>query len=110
MADTSRLPAGGSTVSPELLTLYELQRPFVEPLLQWCRLTNTAFDILFYDVGVLASALLAKGLIVDTTVPANASARHPLASLDLPLRPTRAAASLSWMPASRLLYASRFSK
>ena len=83
MANTFRLPAGGSTVSPEHLTLYELQRPFVEPLLRWCRLTNTAFDILFYDVGVLASALLAKGLIVDTTAPANASARHPLASLDL---------------------------
>ena len=83
MADTSRSPAGGPAVSPALSTLYELQRPFVEPLLQCCRLTNMAFDILFYDVGVLASALLAKGLIVDTTVPANASARHPLASLDL---------------------------
>src|ERR1700759_474635 len=83
MASTSPLSADGSTVSPEHLTLYELQRPFVEPLLRWCRLTNTAFDILFYDVAVLASTLLAKGLNVDTTAPANARARHPLASLDL---------------------------
>jgi hypothetical protein len=49
-----------------------------------CRLTNTALDILFYDVGVLTEALLAKGETVDTGLSANlAAAPHPLESVDL---------------------------
>jgi hypothetical protein len=66
------------------LTLYELQRPFVEPLLRLCRLANTTLDILFYDVGVLTAALSEKGTTIETGVSANSgSARHPLATLDL---------------------------
>ena len=73
-----------NSVSPENLALYEVQKPFVEPLLRWCRLWNTAFDGLFYDVGVLGAALLAKGAVVDTEVPANSNrSRRRFAMLDL---------------------------
>jgi hypothetical protein len=72
-------------VLPENLALYELQKPFVEPLLRWCRICNTAFDGLFYDVGLLSAALFAKGDLVDTEAPArsNSSRHHPPAILDL---------------------------
>jgi hypothetical protein len=66
------------------LAIYELQKPFIEPLLRFCRLTNTALDTLFYDVGALASDLLAKGTTIDTGTSSNSGhARHPLQSLDL---------------------------
>ncbi len=42
-----------SAMSPENLALYEVQRPFNEPILRLCRLWNTTFDMLFYDVGYL---------------------------------------------------------
>ncbi|SHJ30291.1 hypothetical protein SAMN05444159_0247 [Bradyrhizobium lablabi] len=48
------------------LKLYDLQKPFVEPMLQLCRLTNTALDALFYDVGALATTLLAQGIDINT--------------------------------------------
>jgi hypothetical protein len=71
-------------VSPENLVLYEVQKPFVEPALRWGRLWNTALDILFYDVGVLTSALFAKRIVVDTGALSNLdSSTHPLATLDL---------------------------
>ena len=71
-------------VSPENLALYEVQKPFVEPLLRWCRLWNTALDGLFYDVDLLSAALLAKGAVVDTEVPANSNwLWHRFAILDL---------------------------
>src|SRR5262249_32962495 len=71
-------------LSPENLALYDLQKPFVEPMLRLCRLTNTALDILFYDVSVLTAALLEKGTTIDTGMPANTvSAAHPLQKLDL---------------------------
>jgi hypothetical protein len=61
-----------------------MQRPLFDPLLRWCRLVNTAFDILFYDVGVLTTALLAKGTVIDTGAATNLdSRRHPLAVLDV---------------------------
>jgi hypothetical protein len=74
---TDAIPAG-------TLAIYNLQKPFVEPMLRVCRLANTALDFLFYDVGVLTASLLAKGETVSTGASANASsARHPLDSLDL---------------------------
>ena len=60
MPNTSASQEISSAVSPENLALYEVQKPFIEPVLRWGRLWNTTLDILFYDVGVLTSALLAK--------------------------------------------------
>jgi hypothetical protein len=84
MPKASATRAIHNAVSPENLALYEVQKPFVEPLLRWCRLWNTALDGLFYDVGLLSAALLAKGAVVDTEVPANSNwSRHRFAMLDL---------------------------
>jgi hypothetical protein len=70
--------------SPESLAFYEMQRPLFDPLLRWCRLVNTVFDVLFYDVGVLTTALLAKGTVIDTGAATNLGSRwHPLAVLDV---------------------------
>jgi hypothetical protein len=80
VADTGVIPS----LSMGNLAIYELQKPFVEPMLRMCRLTNTALDILFYDVGALTTALLAKGRTVDTAASADlVLAPHPLESLDL---------------------------
>jgi hypothetical protein len=66
------------------LALYELQKPFVEPMLRLCRLTNTALDALFYDVGVLTATLLAQHTVINTGASRNAeSSGHPLQTLDL---------------------------
>ncbi len=66
------------------MAIYELQKPFVESMLRMCRLSNTALDILFYDVGRLTSALLARGETIKTGATANsASTPHPLESLNL---------------------------
>jgi hypothetical protein len=66
------------------LTLYELQQPFVEPLLRMFRFTNTALDVLFYDVEVLRSSLLAKDTRIGTIAAARLrSTPHPLETLDL---------------------------
>ena len=65
MPNASAAQATHNAVSPENLALYEAQKPFVEPLLRWCRLWNTALDGLFYDVGLLSVALLARGDVVD---------------------------------------------
>jgi hypothetical protein len=74
---TSPLSAGD-------LALYDLPRPFVEPMLRMLRFANTALDILFYDVAVLTKALIAKGEAIDTgTSPNSASTRRPLETLDL---------------------------
>jgi len=85
MPDTSFRLADGATVPPPLsaedLTLYELQQPFVEPLLRTFRFTNTALDILFYDVEMLRLSLLARGTVINTTVAAKA--KHPIEFLDL---------------------------
>jgi len=71
-------------VSPENLALYEVQKPFIEPILRSWRLWNTTFDTLFYDVGLLTTALLTKGTIVVTEATANSnSPRYPLTILDL---------------------------
>jgi hypothetical protein len=73
--------AAGSTAN---LALYELQRPFVEPVLRCFRFANTLLDTLFYDVGVLATALMARGIKINADEPSNlSSSRHPLAILDL---------------------------
>jgi hypothetical protein len=84
MPDASAAQAIYNAVSPENLALYEVQKPFVEPLLRWCRLWNTALDGLFYDVGLLSAALLANGAVIDTEAPASSNwSRHRLAMLDL---------------------------
>jgi hypothetical protein len=88
MPETSFHLAAGAPVLPPLsagdLTLYELQQPFVEPLLRMFRFTNTALDVLFYDVEVLRSSLLAKGTRIGTIAAARSrSAPHPLETLDL---------------------------
>src|SRR5262249_54793469 len=85
MPNASVAQAIQNAVLPENLALYELQKPFVEPVLRWCRIWNTVFDGLFYDVGLLSNALLAKGDVVDIEAPANSnSSRHrSLAILDL---------------------------
>jgi hypothetical protein len=87
MPDDPPGQAGDTIATPSLsigdLAMYELQKPFVEPMLRLCRLTNTALDVLFYDVGVLTVALLARGKMVDTGLAAVASAPHALQSLDL---------------------------
>ena len=64
--------------------IYELQRPFADWMLRAFRLGNTAVDIMFYDVGVLSTELIANGETVVTDASANtASAPHPLKFLDL---------------------------
>jgi len=71
-------------LSADSLALFELQKPFVEPLLRMFRLTNTALDVLFYDVGKLTDALHAKGTEIDTGASsATASREHPLQKLNL---------------------------
>jgi hypothetical protein len=74
-----------ATLSTQNLALYNLQKPFVEPMLRMCRLTNTALDILFYDVGVLTEALWAKGTAIKTggATDGASSSAHPLQTLDL---------------------------
>jgi hypothetical protein len=74
-----------TTLSTQNLALYNLQKPFVEPMLRMCRLTNTALDILFYDVGALTAALWAKGTAIKTggATDEASSPAHPLATLDL---------------------------
>ena len=87
MSDTSirDTAAGGMPKVPaDTLAIYDLQKPFVEPLLRLCRLTNTALDTLFYDVGALTAALSAKGTAIDTGGPGNSGATpRPLQTLDL---------------------------
>jgi hypothetical protein len=84
MPNTYPSQATNAPVSVENLTLYEVQRPFVEPLLRWCRLWNTAFDTLFYDVGLLTEALWKKGWLVETEASAKSNMpRQPLTILDL---------------------------
>ena len=71
-------------LSDETRSLYALQKPFIEPMLRMCRLTNTALDVMFYDVGVLTQALWTKGTAINTGAAADsASSPHPLQTLDL---------------------------
>lgn len=84
MSDTSVSQPRHFALSPENLAFYEVQRPFIEPILRSCRLWNTTFDALFYDVGLFTTALFTKGTIVVTEARANSnSPRHPLTILDL---------------------------
>ena len=75
---TTALP----TLSAGDLALYELQQPFVEPLLRMFRFTNTALDVLFYDVEALRLSLLAKNTLIHTSLAAR-SVSHPFDFLDL---------------------------
>jgi hypothetical protein len=77
-AAANRFPGMGN------LALFELQKSLVEPVLRTCRFFNTALDVLFYDTGVLTTALLAKGRTIDTGLSNNAAdSTSPLESLDL---------------------------
>jgi hypothetical protein len=78
------IAAASSGVASGYLALYELQKPFVEPMLRLCRFTNTALDALFYDVGALTATLLARHTIIDTGASLDAaSSGHPPQILDL---------------------------
>jgi len=54
-----------TTAAIELLPWFEVPRSFIIPVVAALRLGNTAFDALFYDVGVLATELFWRGLLVD---------------------------------------------
>src|SRR3984957_9234814 len=58
--------ATSSQIAFSNLDLYNLQKPFVEPMLRLCRLSNTALDALFYDVGALTTKLWAQHTVIDT--------------------------------------------
>jgi hypothetical protein len=87
------LSTDGNTQAPTAdwggdLALYELQKPLVEPLLRMFRMTNTALDVLFYDVGAFTAEMFKHGAVVDTRIHADqagsAAARNPLLNrLDL---------------------------
>src|SRR4051812_16062335 len=80
----SRSDASGRIPTPDL-ALYELQKPFVEPMLRLCRFTNTALDVLFYDVGSFSAAMLSRGSTIDTRARSNSAhvSTPPLEHLDL---------------------------
>jgi hypothetical protein len=76
--DASSSPPAG------ILALFELQKPFVEPVLRTSRFTNTLLDFVFYDVWVLTAQLLARGEVVITQKSSNVpSTPHPFGFLDL---------------------------
>ena len=105
MPNTSASRAISTAVSPENLALYEVQKPFIEPALRWGRLWNTTLDILFYDVGVLTSALLAKGMVINTGAPANSgSPTHPLENLLSVIVTAYAAGNARQLSASSFLH------
>jgi hypothetical protein len=94
------------------LALYELQKPLVEPLLRMFRMTNTALDMLFYDVGAFTAAMFRHGAVVDTRIPAEqgsiAAARNPLLNrLDLGAL-TNPEGSILVVDAQRPPYVERF--
>lgn len=82
-ARTSPADLPSAFLSPANLALYELQKPFVQPMLQVCRAFNTALDAAFYDVNVLTAELAARGRTVGTGWLANSASAHPLHALDL---------------------------
>jgi hypothetical protein len=76
-------PSIAAAASPEAagnLELYELQKPFVEPMLRLCRLGNTALDAMFYDVGALSTKLWAQHTVIHTEA---LNADQPWRTLDL---------------------------
>lgn len=76
-------PEIAAAPSPEAagnLKLYELQKPFVEPMLRLCRIGNTALDAMFYDVGALSTTLWAQHTVINTEA---LNADQPLRTLDL---------------------------
>src|SRR5258708_21891681 len=94
------------------LALYELQKPLVEPLLRMFRMSNTALDMLFYDVGAFTAAMFRHGTVVDTGIAAQegggAAARNPLLSrLDLGAL-TNPEGSILVVDAQRPPYVERF--
>jgi hypothetical protein len=86
MSDPAPQPAAAvsSEAASNNLALYDLQKPFVEPMLRLCRLGNTALDALFYDVGALTTKLLAQHIIINTgTSRDTGSGAPPPQTLDL---------------------------
>src|SRR5215472_19067499 len=61
------------------LTLFEVPRAAIEPLLRSLRSVNTAVDMVFYDVGVLWLRLLMHG----TTISVSADSRAIVALGDV---------------------------
>jgi hypothetical protein len=78
--------ADGSAPAGFDLALYELQWPAVEPVLRTLRLSNTALDVIFYDVGAFAAAMYRLGTPIETHIGAadrNGSSDLPPSRLDL---------------------------
>jgi hypothetical protein len=83
-ATSSPTAAALSPAAADNLRLYELQKPFVEPMLRLFRLGNTALDAMFYDVGALTTTLLAQHTVINTEALRKARpSHHPLQTLDL---------------------------
>jgi len=83
-ASSSSIATALSPAAADNLRLYELQKPFVEPMLRLFRIGNTALDAMFYDVGTLTTTLLAQHTVIDTEAVRRApSEAHPLRALDL---------------------------
>jgi hypothetical protein len=94
------------------LALYELRKPLVEPLLRMFRMTNTALDMLFYDVGAFTAAMFKHGTVVDTRIATEqgggSAARNPLLNrLDLGAL-TNPEGSILVVDAQRPPYVERF--
>jgi hypothetical protein len=75
------------------LALFELQKPMVEPFLRMFRLTNTALDVLFYDVGAFAAAMFKHGAQIDTGTNSFIPFSLPMAALVGDSMSVRAAAN-----------------
>lgn len=57
------------------LASFEVPRAFIEPLVRFLRLGNTALDVAFYDVEALRAELRARGLTVVTDPADDAGSR-----------------------------------
>jgi hypothetical protein len=66
------------------LASFEVPRTLIEPALRALRLSNTALDAMFYDVGVLSAELLLRGEVVTTQASKAGSARIDLGALANP--------------------------
>jgi|SRR5271166_478914 len=72
---------GSQPGSQSWLAQFDVPRELVRPLLGMLRQTNTAVDMLFYDVGLLGLRLLTRGITVTTeSAPFAASAQDSLAA------------------------------
>jgi hypothetical protein len=81
------------------LSWFEVPRAFVEPLVRFLRLANTALDVAFYDVNSLIQDLHACGLSVITD-PEEAEILHRVEMADALRTLDLATRTNSWIPLS----------